>query len=143
MLGQSRAGAAQPGRVSGLYVGPRRKRHLGDDAIGEGDGILQIILRRCCRDNFSYAQAGERLGNLECSRQAETTDLERRGALESSPWNTIVPAVGRANPPSIENSVVLPAPFGPMTPNISPRLTSNVASLTAIRPPNAFASPRT
>src|SRR5689334_11899885 len=37
--------------------------------------------------------------------------------------------------------VVLPEPFGPMSPNTSPRITSKSRSWTARNPPNAIASP--
>src|SRR2546421_286381 len=36
------------------------------------------------------------------------------------------------------NSVVLPAPFGPMMPSSSPACTSRVTLRTAVRPPNRF-----
>src|SRR5262245_13350007 len=41
------------------------------------------------------------------------------------------------------NSVVLPAPFGPMSPTISPGATSRLAPETAWSPPNRFRTPAT
>src|SRR5215469_668823 len=41
------------------------------------------------------------------------------------------------------NSVVLPAPFGPIKPTISPARTSSEASSTAFRPPNDLERLRT
>src|SRR5450830_1729710 len=53
------------------------------------------------------------------------------------------PDVGRCAPVRHEKRVVLPAPFGPMTPKISPGSTSNETALTATRPPKRFVSART
>src|ERR1700753_1542888 len=41
------------------------------------------------------------------------------------------------------NSVVLPAPLGPITPRTSPRETSSDTSSSAVMPPNATVTPRT
>jgi hypothetical protein len=41
------------------------------------------------------------------------------------PWASIVPLVGRVTPQRSFSSVLLPAPFCPMTPTVSPRSTSN------------------
>src|ERR1039458_9358249 len=53
------------------------------------------------------------------------------------------PDVGRCAPARHEKRVVLPAPFGPMTPKISRGATSNETALTATRPPKRFVSART
>src|SRR6516225_2620872 len=45
------------------------------------------------------------------------------------------PSVGRRNPEMIENSVVLPAPFGPISAVMRPASAVNDAPLTARRPP--------
>ncbi len=60
-----------------------------------------------------------------------------------SPRNRISPEVGAWAPTRHEKSVVLPAPFGPMTPKISPDATSNETSVRAARPPKRFVTPRT
>src|SRR4029077_12971099 len=49
---------------------------------------------------------------------------------------TIAPICGRWNPDSTLTSVVLPAPFGPMRPRISPRCREMLTSRTPSRPPN-------
>src|SRR5262249_13934602 len=49
---------------------------------------------------------------------------------------TIAPANGRWNPDSTLTSVVLPAPFGPIRPRISPCRREMLTSSTATRPPN-------
>ena len=48
------------------------------------------------------------------------------------------PEVGRSEPAMRLKSVVLPAPFGPMTPRISPSRSSSVTPSTALRPPKVF-----
>src|SRR5690349_25059666 len=61
----------------------------------------------------------------------------------SWPSKQIRPASGRRNPLTRLNSVVLPAPFGPMSAVIEPRLTSKPALSTACRPPKRFRTPST
>src|SRR5262245_61253253 len=61
----------------------------------------------------------------------------------SLPSKAIVPLVGRRNSDSTWNSVVFPAPFGPMTPWIVPACNARSYSLSAFRPRKDFDSPRT
>ena len=55
----------------------------------------------------------------------------------------IVPAVGSRTPRIMLMLVVLPAPFGPSRPTISPALTSKETSSTATRSPYSFRMPAT
>ena len=48
------------------------------------------------------------------------------------------PALGTRAPEMQLKAVVLPEPFGPMSPRISPSRTSNDTSLRAMNPPNCF-----
>src|ERR1700730_1300694 len=50
----------------------------------------------------------------------------------------MTPAVGRWKPEMIENSVVLPAPFGPISAVMRPVSAVNDALSTASRPPKRF-----
>src|SRR5689334_3284741 len=60
-----------------------------------------------------------------------------------SPWNAMVPLFG-ANIPAIRlNSVVLPAPFGPITAKIAPSGTEKLTSATALSPLKFFEMPAT
>src|SRR4051795_2826399 len=61
----------------------------------------------------------------------------------SAPSNRIDPAVGTSVPDSRLKIVLLPEPFGPIRPRISPRSTLNDTLLTAVKPPNRFISPST
>src|SRR5438034_1585380 len=60
----------------------------------------------------------------------------------SSPWNSIVPALGGKSPEMTLKSVVLPAPFGPRMARLSPCATSRSTSRTAWRPLNRRPIPR-
>ncbi len=55
----------------------------------------------------------------------------------------IDPASGGSWPTSIRNSVVLPAPFGPMIPTIPERGSENVRSSMSSRSPKPLRSPST
>ncbi len=58
-----------------------------------------------------------------------------RAPVTSLPSTTIRPALGSCMPVATLNSVVLPAPFGPMRPMICPSCRSRLTLLTASRPP--------
>src|SRR6266568_8338703 len=61
----------------------------------------------------------------------------RECVMSRSP-SKIRPSVGRYSPVSMLNSVVFPAPFGPINDTMECCGTSNETSLTATRPPNIF-----
>src|SRR6202008_96047 len=61
----------------------------------------------------------------------------------SAPSNRIEPAVGGKVPDSMLKIVLLPEPFGPIRPRISPCSTLNDTLLTAVKPPNRFTRPFT
>ena len=63
-------------------------------------------------------------------------------AVTSSPRKSTRPAVGASSPEIRWNSVVLPAPFGPMTARSSPGSTAKLTPSTACRAPKARPSPR-
>src|SRR5258708_12352110 len=55
-----------------------------------------------------------------------------------APSKSTVPASARRNPVMRLAAVLLPAPFGPMSPAILPRATVKEQSSTARRPPKVF-----
>src|SRR5688572_33134027 len=59
----------------------------------------------------------------------------------SLPLNRIRPEVGRSTPVTQLKNVLLPAPFGPITARISPRLISKLTLLSAVKPPKRMVSP--
>src|SRR4051812_15496127 len=61
----------------------------------------------------------------------------------SAPSNRIDPAVGTSVPDSMLKIVLLPEPFGPIRPRISPFSTLNDTLLTAVKPPKRFTNPST
>ena len=66
-----------------------------------------------------------------------------RRPLRVSPRQRSVPSSGRVKPQTTLNSVVLPAPFGPMTPSTSPCSTWRLTALSAVRPPKRTVTPST
>src|ERR1700678_3069803 len=56
----------------------------------------------------------------------------------SAPPKRIVPPSGRSSPASWATSVVLPAPFGPITACTSPASTARFNASVATRPPKRF-----
>src|ERR1700742_5244293 len=69
----------------------------------------------------------------------------RCGGRPASSWpsNFIEPAVGGNVPESMLKMVLLPDPFGPIRPRISPFPTLNDTLLTARKPPNRLTRPST
>src|SRR3954462_4973807 len=61
----------------------------------------------------------------------------------STPSHRSEPAVAGSVPDSRLKIVLLPDPFGPIRPRISPRSTLNDTLLTAVNPPNRLTSPLT
>src|SRR5436305_4471706 len=61
--------------------------------------------------------------------------------VTSWPLNRTRPAVGGCRPEITLNSVVLPAPLGPIKPVIEPGSALRCASLTAVMPPNLTVTP--
>ncbi len=63
-----------------------------------------------------------------------------RSAWMGCPSRRMAPPVGASSPDTMLMTVVFPAPFGPMSPWISPRSTAKLAPSTARTPPNARSS---
>src|SRR5208282_501340 len=61
-------------------------------------------------------------------------------SLRCSPSNLNSPASGAYNPVSTLNSVVLPAPLGPIRPNIALRAIFRLTSASAVTPPKRLAT---
>ena len=59
------------------------------------------------------------------------------------PLTVALPAVGEMSPASIRTVVVLPAPFGPSRPKISPSPTVKAMSCTAVRRRKSLRRPST
>src|SRR4051812_48923127 len=64
-------------------------------------------------------------------------------AVTSSPLKVTPPAFGAICPVAMRKLVVLPAPFGPRSPTISPGLTENDTPFTTFPRPYTFSSPLT
>ena len=80
-----------------------------------------------------HGERGEQGGVLERADQAPARRAPRgRGARRPRRRRSPVPPSGLVNPPSSSKVVVLPAPFGPMSPTISPARTSSDTPSTAM-----------
>src|SRR5437773_5646294 len=69
-----------------------------------------------------------------------STTSHGRRAVMSAPRNTMLPASGLRIFVISRSSVVLPAPFGPISPTISSRRTARLIRSTATRPPKRLVS---
>ena len=69
-----------------------------------------------------------------CGVKAHT---EGQAGAASRPWMLTVPLVGRKMPEMMRNSVVLPAPFGPISPKTSP---GSIAKSTSLKSPEQLAA---
>ena len=101
---------------------------LLEELVGDVRRCRSVVLRPAAphleRDEHVLArgQAAERLEPLERARDAEARPLEGPLAGDVAPSSTTWPGVGVCRPVMTLNSVVLPAPFGPMSPVIAARL---------------------
>ena len=59
-------------------------------------------------------------------------------SVTSAPSSSTRPESGETSPTTMENVVVLPAPFGPSRPTTSPDEMSRFTPLTTVRPPYDF-----
>ena len=67
----------------------------------------------------------EQVHGLECACDATPADFVARVPGDVVAFNVTSPTVGRKCPAMTLNSVVFPAPLGPMMPKISPGSTAN------------------
>src|SRR3954451_10805394 len=63
-------------------------------------------------------------------------------SVTSTPSSSTRPDSGAVSPTTMENVVVLPAPFGPSRPMTSPDAISRLTPRTTVRPPEDFVTPR-
>ena len=94
-------------------------------------------------DVVEHRHARERPHDLEGAADAGRADPCGVAPDMLRPSSSTSPALGCRKPLSRLNSVVLPAPFGPMMPRISPLCSVKLTSCTALRPPKVFERLRT
>src|SRR6266498_5642903 len=75
---------------------------------------------------------------ISCGLRLRLQMPKRFVSRTSSPSKTIRPAVGGKIPVTRLKNVVLPAPFGPISPTIRPSSTSRSTSSRAAKPPKRF-----
>src|ERR1700738_3101539 len=100
--------------------------------------------RRACTASATFSST-EKPGRIEViwNERARPRSARRwiGSAVTSSPPNTILPPSGPSSPEIWLISVVLPAPFGPITACSSPGRTSSVTSSVTRSPPKFLVSP--
>ncbi len=84
---------------------------------------------------LQHGHARPFLGDLEGAHEAEAEKLVRPLAGDVLAVELDAAVIGLVTPAMMLNSVVLPAPFGPISPGIEPRGTSNAQASTAVSPP--------
>ena len=90
---------------------------------------------RADQDVLAHRQAGKRLHDLEGARDAAPRQPMRRLAGDVLAGIADRPSLGLRKPEMRENSVVLPAPLGPISAVMRPSGAASEAALTASRPP--------
>ena len=91
------------------------------------------------RDIVEHAEIEKQRRDLERARQPERAAPMHRQRVMSWPAKRMRPASGVNWPVSCAISVVLPAPFGPITACSSPAATASVRSSVATMPPKRLA----
>ena len=146
---------------SSLRLGGERARELQPLAAGDGQaggGLVEHAARgrravatpsrrrsasararraevRADRDVLAHGLRGERLRDLEGARDAAPREPVRRLAGDVGAVEGDAAASACRKPEMSANSVVLPAPLGPISAVMRPASAVNEASLTARRPP--------
>ena len=147
---QPRAGGQRAGKLQPLAAGDGEiGAHLVELARHADGGRhrLGLALGRAAvggmeigadHDVLAHADLGEGLRDLERAHHARGTDPVRRQAGDVLALEGDLPASGAWKPAMAANSVVLPAPLGPIRPTISPCRTSSEAWSTALKAAERF-----
>src|SRR5207237_326693 len=110
------------------------------DSVGQPEDDIHVVLDD--EDRQRPIERGDELrdprslrGRHPGGRLVEQQDLRSLRARDRKPELAALPAVGESSPVRTLNSVVLPAPFGPMTARRSPARTASVTPSKARTPP--------
>ncbi len=130
---------AQPHPLEPL---PRRLRLLGRGRPMHDEGAPTVESRATCTFWRTVSEAKVAvIWNVRLTPRRHTP--WGGSPVSREPSSLTSPASGRSCPESMLNSVVFPAPLGPMRAWISPRGSARSTPSTARTPPNALRSPRT
>ena len=80
----------------------------------------------------------KRLGTWNFRAMPRSANLWSGSPIRSRPSNRMVPETGRWVPASMLNSVLFPAPLGPMMQRVSPRSSVRLTPPTAVMPPKCM-----
>ena len=135
---RGRAGRASPAARCLLVrgrAGPRNSRSFHS-------APLPLRTRSATRKCSRGVMPDEQLDALERARDPEPGPPVRRHPREVAARRTSPCRRRASSMPSRQlKNVVLPAPFGPMSPTISPSSTSRLTSSSAVMPANVFVTP--
>src|SRR5881397_3261270 len=130
-----------------LGLGGDRARHLEPLEIAFASMLFTHSPPRRARGATSGTMTLAMIGRWRKGRMfwnvpamPRSTTSHGRRAVMSAPRNTMLPASGLRIFVISRSSVVLPAPFGPISPTISSRRTSRLIRSTATRPPKRLVS---
>ena len=104
------------------------------DAPARGCGAPARPKRRPTSTFSSTDRARKGLGTWCVRTTPARAAASDRAPVRSRPWKITAPEVGRSAPATMASSVVLPAPLGPIRPQIAPSSTVKPTSFKAARP---------
>ena len=118
----------------------QRQRPLGG-LEGRGPRVPALAVEAREHHVLDEREPAERPRDLERAADAEIDDPVRRLAADLATLEADRPAFGARVPESMLKIVLLPEPFGPIRPRISPCSTANDTLLTAVNPPKRLVEP--
>ena len=133
------AEAGQAGRKRvGPFIGHGAQAETIEDGVGVAARVRTQVVSPSApdlgrdEDVLAHAEASEHLELLKRARDAEARRRRGVSCVMSRPSSVSVPLLTSCSPVIALKIVVLPAPFGPMSPVTQPRSTSRSTSFTAL-----------
>src|SRR5262249_8241965 len=125
------------GEVGGGQLGARSQARELEEPLGAGAGFAHPVgaLERAGDDVLHHRHTPESAHELPGARHPVAADPIRAGLADIVAAKRMRPSSGGRKPVMQLKSVVLPAPFGPMRPTMSPSSMTKDTSLLATRPP--------
>ena len=138
--------SSQPSRVRVASARSRRLRSSRSERGRPSSALARRARRKRSAPTITFSSTVSR-GNspTPCSVRAIPSDASRSGRILASGCAAPaeLPDSGVTKPQITLNSVVFPAPLGPITPSTSPRVTSTETPSSAVMPPKRTVTSRT
>ena len=138
--------SSQPTWASAACARSRSARSLASDAGRPNSALPSRARRKRSAPIITFSSTVRRSNSpTPWSVRAIPSPASRSGLIRASdsPRQRRVPESGATNPQIRLNSVVLPAPLGPITPTTSPPPTSSDTPSSAVIPPKRTVASRT